>query len=269
MFRSNHSDQRNGADVTFLTKRIVYTFDSYSLNGSIPILVGCTLVVRAVRMTNGIGVRIAHAVTGAILLGLGFHQRRSDDGPSTADGSKRSERDESQKLVSDDTTAAGVRNQSQSGTNPRGVSDEPDVETITEPDEGDVRFTTEGKESRSTSTLDDEVPGDPRTTDTSEESDESEAVDEIDLSDAAMADEASEATGPTSEQAQPVQTEDTEPESSPQEDSSHPRVDHSEETDADEAGSVDTESSEPTDADADRGDFDKEESDENEDETTV
>ncbi|RKD95456.1 midas domain-containing protein [Halopiger aswanensis] len=54
---------------------------------------------------------------------------------------------------------------------------------------------------------------------------------EIDVSDSAMADEASEATGPDPEQAQPAQTDATEPEETPDEDASDMKVEPDDEED--------------------------------------
>jgi hypothetical protein len=65
---------------------------------------------------------------------------------------------------------------------------------------------------------DEPAPEDPRLDDDND-------VADIDLSAAATADEAGEAVGPAPEQAQPVQTEETEPESTPESDSSRADVD--------------------------------------------
>lgn len=157
---------------------------------------------------------------GAALLGIGLRQRRSTEDASTAGEDMQSGPGIGIKETADDAHTARERDDvlHQDETNPRGVTGEPDVETVTEPDEGDIQFTVEGEEPRSKPSLDDEVRTDPR----SDKSDESV---EIDLSETSMADEASEATGPTPEQAEPAQVEDTEPDHSPPEDTSHMEAD--------------------------------------------
>ncbi|GAB3671855.1 hypothetical protein [Halopiger thermotolerans] len=70
---------------------------------------------------------------------------------------------------------------------------------------------------------------------------------EVDVSDSAMADEASEAAGPTSEQAQPAQTDTTEPEETPDEDASDMKV----EPDDDDVKDTENESESGSDSDSD------------------
>ena len=115
--------------------------------------------------------------------------------------------------VSDEAAAhleqSKVLNQDE--TNPRGTSGEPDVETETDPDEGDVRFSTGGDEGTEPKPdLDGDAADDPRVPDGEAPETDDDHV-EVDLSEAAMADEASEATGPNPEQAYPSR-EGTDPE---------------------------------------------------------
>lgn len=62
---------------------------------------------------------------------------------------------------------------------------------------------------------------------------------EVDVSDTAMAEEVSEATGPDPEQAQPSQTDATEPEETPEEDASDMKVEPDEDADADDEDATD------------------------------
>lgn len=86
------------------------------------------------------------------------------------------------------------------------------AETVTsdETDDGERNIGPAGQETEPPSTPTSAT--DPRVTD--------EDPTDVDTSDAAMADEPGEAVGPDSEQAEPVQTEGTEPEATPEEDSS-------------------------------------------------
>lgn len=198
--------------------------------GSIAALTGFALLVNAARSsTRTRGRPAAQVLIGSALLGVGLRQRRSGAGGPPVGDRGMAGQDAGEKAVSDDATAARERHDvmHQNETNPRGVSDEPEVETTTGADEGDVRFTEEGDDPRPKPDLDDEDPADPRYNGESEEDVE------IDLSEATMADEASEATGPAPEQSQPAQVEDTEPDSSPPEDTSHVQADVPDKTDVD------------------------------------
>ncbi|RZH66598.1 prolipoprotein diacylglyceryl transferase [Natrinema altunense] len=196
-------------------------------NGSVAVFAGCAMLVRATRSSAGTQARAIRVAIGTTLIGIGLRQRRSNGGGFTTreelvpDDGGRSGADSSVKTVADDAHSArerhGVTNRTEA--NPRGVPTDPDGDAVTGADEDAVRFTADGEESRAKPTLGDEVPGDPRYDD---ESDEGVAVD---LSEASLADEASEATGPDPEQAEPAQVEDTEPDRSPPEDTSHMQAD--------------------------------------------
>jgi len=122
-----------------------------------------------------------------------------------------------QGLVGMALLALGLRGRSRDASghrtdvNPRGTAEEPDVETATDADVGEVRFTEDQENGpRAEPHLDAEGEEDPRVPD----EDDPEVGDEgvsVDLSEAAMADEASEATGPQPEQAYPA-SEGTDPE---------------------------------------------------------
>jgi hypothetical protein len=144
-------------------------------------------------------------LAGAGLLAFGLRQRRS--------GGSETEADEAHEDVSADAAAHREQSKvmSQSETNPRGTSGEPDVEV--QNDEGNVEFTEEqGPGPSHQPDLKDEAGvEDPRR----DHGDET----EIDLSEAAMADEASEAVGPSSSQAEPAQTDTVEPERTSEKDS--------------------------------------------------
>jgi hypothetical protein len=160
------------------------------------------------------------ALGGGALLGVGIRQRRTEDGTSVA-SDEATERDGPEPTGADavasdvSAEARSHRERSdvlhQSETNPRGVSGEPDVESVTAPDEGDVQFTTEQDADEATPKphLDGETE-DTRLRDADALETRGDHVD-INLSDAAMADEASEATGPTDEQSYPAR-EGTDPE---------------------------------------------------------
>jgi len=176
-------------------------------DGTLASVVGGALFVHALWSRQGRG-RVLQAGLGVLLVGYGFQQHRSGSTHSTKTAIDWDERG--------GTGTSEERAESQQDeVNPRGTSGEPDVETETDPDEGSVQFTEEGNgEPRSEPQLDEPSPDDPRL-------DEDDGPTEIDLSEASLADEASEAAGPAPEQAQPTQTEGTEPELTPTEDSSH------------------------------------------------
>ena len=183
-------------------KRAASTVASVNENGWLSMLLGGALLAGGARSFAGSGGRgraIAQGLAGAALLAFGLRQRRSDAGTKDEDTSDEAaaHREQSKVIEGDET-------------NPRGTSGEPDVERQT--DAGNVEFTEDQDlESERKPGLDEASDAsDPRTDDEAE----------IDLSEAAMADEASEATGPSSTQAQPAQTDRTEPERDPDEDDS-------------------------------------------------
>ena len=200
------------------------TVISRARNGTLPVLAGAALLVDAAR-TMGRSRRQAglRAFAGGALLGIGVRQRQSN-ASDEASGTKIDESGEYASTesigtgddasdVSDEARAHCERSDvlHESETNPRGVSGEPDVRTETDPDEGDVRFTTEQDENAAPKPhLDEASEEDPRRPDAADPSTPDDHV-EVDLSEAAMADEASEATGPDPEQAYPS-LEGTDPE---------------------------------------------------------
>lgn len=185
--------------VDFITRR--------TKDGSLPLLAGITLFVRTVRKRENRGTAVVQSLAATALVGIGLRQRRSRRGISQTDD----ERD----VHSNETGTYERRIESHhSDTNPRGTSDEVDVETKTDPDEGSIQFTEDQEdEIQAKSNLDKDSPEDPHLHDEADTT-------EIDLSDASMADEASEAVGPTSGQSQPTQIDNTEPEEISQEEDS-------------------------------------------------
>jgi hypothetical protein len=188
-------------------------------------LLGGALLVRALQSSRKWRTRL-YGLGGTALVAFGIRKRRPHTDKPTQ--------------LSDpfDISDTGTSEQRSEGyhidINPRGTTDEPNVETETEPDEGSIQFTEDRpEEPRSEPDLDEPAPEDPRL-------DDDDGVTEINLSQAAMADEASEAVGPAPEQAQPVQTEETEPEPTPDADSSHGNVGpEAGDTDEDSAGDND------------------------------
>ncbi|QLG49385.1 hypothetical protein [Natrinema halophilum] len=185
-------------------------------SGTLPLVGGGLLVLAAIRSRIENRTRaMLLGITGIGLIGLGFRKRRSSeaaDVPEVEGGTEGKE-------TSDE--AASAANRIDSGR----VSEiEPDGEIADEPEigesrtaESDIEYTEEADEEPR------QRPGiEAEETDPRRDTDAEVAVD---VSNSAMADEESEATGPSSEQAQPTQTEGTEPEASPAEDASHMKVD--------------------------------------------
>jgi hypothetical protein len=177
-------------------------------NGSIPLLAGGTLILRAIGGKGGVVRKTGRLFAGTALVGFGLRQRRQHRPTSIADeyGENGYE-----------MGTVDRRLDSHEGENPRGTENEPDIDRKTDPDEGSVQFTDDQEESQTKPDLDDESTGDPRQDD--------EDKTEIDLSEASMADEPNEAAGPSSVQSQPTQTDSIEPEETPDEDTSHLQAD--------------------------------------------
>ncbi|WP_306060463.1 hypothetical protein [Natronococcus wangiae] len=203
----------------------------HNRNGMVAALAGGLLLVDALRTAKRDKRRAGVLVlSGGVLLGLGLRQRRSEDETPTEgsdeatehDGTESTSADVGERKVSDEARAHRERSdvQHQPQKNPRGVSGEPDVETETDPDEGDIQFTTEQEaaETEPKPHLDSDAK-DPRHTDDDPETTDDHVT--IDLSESAMADEASEASGPADEQSYPAR-EGTDPE--PMSEKAPPRV---------------------------------------------
>ena len=186
--------------IDFITRR--------TKDGSLPLLAGISLFVRTIQKRENRGRMVVRALAATALVGVGLRQRRAQRNTSQIDNERETRYER--------TGTYEKRAEShQPDTNPRGTSDEPDVETKTDPDEGSIQFTEDQKdEIQPTPNLDEQSPEDPRL-------DDEEDTTEIDLSEASMADEASEAAGPSAGQSQPTQIDDTEPEETPQEEDSH------------------------------------------------
>ncbi|SDQ37901.1 hypothetical protein [Natronobacterium texcoconense] len=200
--------------------------------GTISVAGGGLLLVSALRsLAKGQLRAIPKAIAGGGLVryGLERRSRERDEGPSTFEpdtGDVAGGTDG--KDVSDQAHAAGSRHDlgRTSETGPEGdvsssaqLGDERDAES-----EGEIEFTDGEDEGETRSKPDATDTDDPR-----RNTDDDDV--EIDVSDTAMADEPAEATGPDPEQAQPSQTDATEPEETPEEDASHMKVDPDEDAD--------------------------------------
>lgn len=208
-----HGSEEEPQDTRSRAVDAARTINERSPDGALAMLAGGALLAGAVRSTRR-GRAVIQALVGAALIGLGLRQRRSEGGDVSDPGSLTHGEPGREIETRTGTIEERVESQ-QPDTNPRGTAAEPDVETETDPDEGEVQFT-ESRDGRPRTTpdLDGESPEDPRR-------DEDDEPVEVDLSEASMADEASEAVGPTPEQSQPTQTEATEPEQTAPEDVPH------------------------------------------------
>ncbi|MHC3439443.1 hypothetical protein ACYJ1Y_15480 [Natrialbaceae archaeon A-gly3] len=162
-------------------------------DGTIPIVAGGLILFAALRsLGRGRARSLSLAAVGTVLIGIGARKRQS---------TRESEEYEPW-TIADEETAEG----------PKETSDDAHAAQQRhahgrEDDIGDVAADEDEELETPTDLGDDEK--DPRL----------DGDDEVDLSEAARADEPSEATGPDPEQAQPAQTEATEPESEPDEES--------------------------------------------------
>lgn len=225
---------------------------------ALPLAGGGLLLVSALRsVLKGQLRAIPKAAAGAGLLRYGLGKRRADSSASSAPGSDETSTFEPANLedVEGGTEGKAMSDEAATATgSPEGVDiDEtgeiPDEANFGEEDSGariefvDDDGTPSADEPHSTPDLD-EGTEDPRL------DDEDDDV-EIDLSQSATAEEASEAAGPSPGQAQPAQTDTTEPEETPEEDASNMKVDPDPDDDDEdeelESGTGDTESSDETD----------------------
>ena len=200
------------------TSIVSETLDSETL----PLIGGGLVLVAAIRSlaTNRLRA-VLLGIAGAALVDRGVrNRRRSSSESEPGEGVPDVEGETAGKETSDEASAAADRVDAGrvSEVQPDGeVAAEPDLEETR--DEGsEVAFTEEPDDDPARSRPDlGAAEADPRR-DT-----ENDDV-AVDVSDAALADEESEATGPDPRQAQPTQTEDTEPDESPAEDASHMKV---------------------------------------------
>lgn len=196
--------------------------------GALSMAGGAVLLLWAVQSLARRQLRaIPKAIAGVGLLRVGLRKRRASE-RSTFEPDVL---DEESAKTSDEAHTAATRETPDPGEQPR---EDPasDAETAdTEDEDGKIEFTHDEagdrEEPRSKPDLDAEAE-DPRRDEDDEEV-------EIDVSESALADEASEAAGPSPEQAQPSQTDATEPEETPEEDASDMKV---EPDDADESDST-------------------------------
>lgn len=189
-------------------------------DGKLAALGGGLLLLSTLRsLARGQLRTLPKAAVAAGLLGIGLRQRRSS-GPTTFEPSTDEIGGETEgKKISDEARGAAERPDSGQESQIDGSGDVEGAAQLG--DEGDtgsrIEFTDEPENAEPRSKPDAEKDeGDPRR-DTDDGT-------EIDVSNAAMAEETSEATGPDPEQAQPTQTDATEPEETPEEDASDMKV---------------------------------------------
>ncbi|RZV11429.1 hypothetical protein BDK88_0308 [Natrinema hispanicum] len=209
-------------------------------SGTLPLVGGGLMLGAAIRSLAANRPRaIPLGIAGGALVGLGLQNRRL-----SRENIPDIESETAGKEMSDEASAAADRVDAGrvSEVRPSGeIAAEPEIDE-TQDEESDVAFTEEPDDDKSRSRPDlGAAAKDPR-----RDTEDDEVA--IDISDAAMADEESEATGPDPRQAQPTQTEDTEPDESPAADASHmtvapPDADESE-SEPDDTDATDDESAE-------------------------
>lgn len=207
-------------------ERLVTTLRDGSRDGTVALVGGLAALFVAVRSRSRGRIRaIATALTGVGLIGHGLRKRRRARDADVAFDRVTTPRQK----PSDDAHAATVR---QGHEDPFDAEDEPAGDEATD----DVEFTTDPDEPAPKPGLEDETSGDPRRR-TDDEA-------EVDLSESATAAEESEAAGPDPAQAQPAQTDPTEPEADPDADVGHEGVDELENhAELDEDGKADEDAS--------------------------
>ena len=197
---------------------------------------GGVLLVAALRsLVRGKARAIPLGLAGAGMIRYGLGKRRSseDEAPTFEPSTDAVESGTAGKETTDEASAAAGRAEDVD------VDETGEIPAEAELDEEEggsrVEFTEDEPGDREAPRpkpdLEDDDASDPRRTD-----DDADEPAEIDLSQSAMAEEASEAAGPSPEQAQPSQTDATEPEETPEEDASHMKVDPDDEDDASQDG---------------------------------
>lgn len=239
---ADRTDHQHASNPLFArTRRALSRLFGGTRRGTIAMLAGGALLARA-RRTSGRLRTALSALAGIALVGYGIRERLAGGTRGAADGPP-ADRLEDRTGAADDGSQGteAMRSESHTGTNPRDVSQDPDIDTETEADDGSVQFTTDQDASpRSRPHRDDPEADRDTRRESSEGEDEDEPV-EVDISESAMADEPNEAAGPDPTQAYPSQVEDTEPDPSPEADTSHVEADESttDGTDEDTAGDGD------------------------------
>ncbi|MFC4439231.1 MULTISPECIES: hypothetical protein [Natrialbaceae] len=190
-------------------------------NGKLAVLGGGLLLLSTLRsLARGQLRALPKAAAGAGLLGFGLRQRASSEPTTFEPSTDEIEGETESKETSDEAHAAGERPDAGQESQIDGSGDVEESAQLG--DEGDtgskIEFTDdpEGEEPRSKPDADKDQEDPRRDTD--------DDTTEIDVSDTAMAEETAEATGPDPEQAQPTQTDSTEPEETPEEDASDMKV---------------------------------------------
>ena len=171
---------------------------------------------------------IPKAAVGAGLVGIGLRQRRTAEPTTFEPDLDEVEGGTDDKETSDEAAAAAERPDAgqESQIDAEGdVHEEPQLGEADD-DGSEIEFTDDPEEGEPRSKPDaDTGDEDPRRTTDDEKT-------EVDVSDTAMAGEVAEATGPDPEQAEPSQTDATEPEETPEEDASDMKVEPDEDADS-------------------------------------
>lgn len=212
---------------------------------------GGVLLVAALRsLVRGKARAIPLGLAGAGLVRYGLGKRRSseDEAPTFEPTTEAVEGGTEGKETTDEASAAAGRAED---VDVDETGEIPEAADLGEEEGGSrVEFTEDEpgdrEEPRSKPDLEDDDASDPRQT-----GDDADEPAEIDLSQSAMAEEASEAAGPSPEQAQPSQTDATEPEETPEEDASHKKVDPDDESDANQDGSEEEDETDDPEDDSD------------------
>ncbi|MDQ2050754.1 hypothetical protein RBH26_09670 [Natronolimnohabitans sp. A-GB9] len=176
----------------------------YAQDGTGAVLAGAVLLVDAIRTMRRDRRRAGiDAAVGTTLVGIGLRQRRSSENATMAETVGEPASIE----IGETGSGSGIDRDPETSSS---TTDESDVGTETEPDEGEVQFTS-GRDEASPSRprLEETDADDPRRSDAKQGRDDDHVS--VDLSEASTADEASEATGPDPEQAYPAR-EGTDPE---------------------------------------------------------
>ncbi|SIR67078.1 hypothetical protein [Natronorubrum thiooxidans] len=194
----------------------------------VSLLGGGVLLLSALRSLGRGQLRaIPKGVAGAGLISYGLRNRRSSESPPFEPRVDEIDSGTEGKETSDEAHAAGERldagRESQIDANGK-IDDSAQLGDERDGGEGSrIEFTDDAADTGPRSKPDDVGESDDPRRNTDDD------ATEIDVSDSAMADEVSEAVGPDPEQAQPTQTDATEPEETPSEDASHMNVDPDEE----------------------------------------
>ena len=198
----------------------------------LPLLGGGVLLLSALKSLGKGQLRaLPKAAVAAGLISYGFRNRASSDEAETFEPSFDEIEGGSDKDVSDAAAAAAERPDTGQQSEIDAEGEVHESAQLGEEGETGSRIEFSDDEDADETRTKPEHVGDEEDPRRNTDDDDDETVD-IDVSDTAMAEETSEATGPDPEQAQPAQTDATEPEETPEEDASDMKVDPGEESDS-------------------------------------